>query len=71
MNKWNRTQERALRNAIVYASAIERFTTYHYPLFTVLLSLLEPLLVLIYTNALDGGISSDINKFADDTKIGR
>ena len=34
-------------------------------------SVLGPLLFLIYINDLDSGISSDISKFADDTKIGR
>ena len=34
-------------------------------------SVLGPLLFLIYINDLDDGISSDISKFADDTKIGR
>ena len=34
-------------------------------------SVLGPLLFIIYINDLDSGISSDISKFADDTKIGR
>ena len=34
-------------------------------------SVLGPLLFIIYINDLDTGISSDISKFADDTKIGR
>ena len=34
-------------------------------------SVLGPLLFLIYINDLDGGISSDISKFAYDSKIGR
>ena len=34
-------------------------------------SVLGPLLFLIYINDLDSGISSDISKFADDTKVGR
>ena len=34
-------------------------------------SVLGPLLFIIYINDLDNGISSDINKFADDSKIGR
>ena len=34
-------------------------------------SLLGSLLFLICTNDVDGGINSDINKLADDTKIGR
>ena len=34
-------------------------------------SVLGPLLFMIYINDLDGGISSDISKFADDYKIGR
>ena len=34
-------------------------------------SVLRPLLFLIYINDLDSGISSDISKFADDSKIGR
>ena len=32
---------------------------------------LGPLLFIIYINDLDNGISSDISKFADDSKIGR
>ena len=34
-------------------------------------SVLGPLLFIIYINDLESGISSDISKFADDTKIGR
>ena len=34
-------------------------------------SVLGPLLFIIYINDLDTGISSDVSKFADDTKIGR
>jgi len=34
-------------------------------------SVLGPLLFIIYINDLETGISSDISKFADDTKIGR
>ena len=34
-------------------------------------SVLGPLLFIIYINDLDSGISSDISKFADDTKVGR
>ena len=34
-------------------------------------SVLGPLLFLIYIKDLDSGISSDVSKFADDTKIGR
>ena len=34
-------------------------------------SVLGPLLFIIYINDLDNGVSSDISKFADDTKIGR
>ena len=34
-------------------------------------SSLESLLFLIHINDLDNGISSDISKFADDSKIGR
>ena len=34
-------------------------------------SVLGPLLFIIYINNLDNGISSDISKFADDSKIGR
>ena len=34
-------------------------------------SVLGPLLFIIYINDLDCGITSDISKFADDTKIGR
>ena len=34
-------------------------------------SVLGPLLFIIYINDLDNGISSDISKFADDSKIGR
>ena len=34
-------------------------------------SVLGPLLFLIYINDLDSGISSDISKFANDSKIGR
>ena len=33
--------------------------------------MLGPLLFLIYINYLDSEISSDVRKFADDTKIGR
>ena len=34
-------------------------------------SVLGPLLFIIYINDLDNGISSDISKFADDSKIGK
>ena len=34
-------------------------------------SVLGPLLFIIYINDLDTGVSSNISKFADDTKIGR
>ena len=34
-------------------------------------SILGPLLFIIYINDLDSEISSDISKFADDSKIGR
>ena len=34
-------------------------------------SVLGPLLFIIYINDLETGISSDVSKFADDTKIGR
>ena len=34
-------------------------------------SVLGPLLYIIYINDLDSGISNDISKFADDSKIGR
>ena len=34
-------------------------------------SVCGPLLFLIYINDLDSGVSSDISKFADDSKIGR
>ena len=34
-------------------------------------SVLHPLLFITYINYLDSGISSNISKFADDTKIGR
>ena len=34
-------------------------------------SVLGPLLFIIYINDLDSGISSDISKFSDDSKIGR
>ncbi len=34
-------------------------------------SVLGPLLFIIYINDLDTGISSDVSKFPDDTKIGR
>ena len=34
-------------------------------------SVLRPLLFIIYIYDLEAGISSDISKFADDTKIGR
>ncbi len=33
--------------------------------------MLGPLLYIIYINDLDSGISSEISKFADDTKIGK
>ncbi len=33
--------------------------------------LLDPLLLIIYINDLDSGISSDISKFADDAKVVR
>ncbi len=33
-------------------------------------SVLGPLLFIIYINDLDSGISSNISKFADDTKVG-
>ena len=34
-------------------------------------SVLGPLLFLIYINDLDSGISNDISKLADDSKIGK
>ncbi len=34
-------------------------------------SVLGPLLFIIYINNLDSGISSEVSKFADDTKVGR
>lgn len=34
-------------------------------------SVLGPLLFLIYINDLDSSISSEVSKFADDTKVGR
>ena len=33
--------------------------------------MLGPLLFIMYINDLDNGISSDISKFADDSRIGR
>ncbi len=34
-------------------------------------SVLGPLLFIIYINDLDRGVTSDVSKFADNTKIGR
>ncbi len=34
-------------------------------------SVLGPLLFIIYINDLDSGISSEVSKFADDTKVGK
>ncbi len=33
--------------------------------------MLGPLLLIIYINDLDTGISSEVSKFADDTKVGK